>query len=222
MEDYKEQLVHLKEMRAMMERSNKFLSLSGLSGVLCGTYALIAAAVAFYLLYVYPFTIHTGLTNTYESRFSESYAGTVTFFPNVEFYLVVLGILTLLLSVGTCLMLSKRKAKKQNETLWNPSSKIMFIHLFIPLITGGLFGLICIYKGWLVVIAPVTLIFYGLALVSAAKFTFGEILYLGLLQIMLGLACMFFLGYSLFFWAFGFGVLHIVYGLVIHSKYERA
>ncbi|HYG49249.1 MAG TPA: hypothetical protein VD905_00025, partial [Flavobacteriales bacterium] len=94
-------------------------------------------------------------------------------------------------------------------------------HLFVPLIAGGLFGLICMYKGWLVVIAPVTLIFYGLGLVSAAKFTFGEILYLGILQVVLGLCCMFFLGYSLFFWAFGFGILHIVYGLVIHRKYER-
>jgi hypothetical protein len=221
MEDYKEQLGHLKEMRTIMERSNKFLSLSGMSGVLCGTYALIAAGIAYYLLYVYPFGDMPWLEST-EGKFSETYASIVAMTGNIESYLVFLGSITLMLSIGTCFLLSNKKAKKQAETLWNPSSKFMFMHLFIPLIAGGLFGLVCIYKGWFIVIAPVTLIFYGLALVSASKFTFGEILYLGLLQIILGLACMFFLGYSLFFWAFGFGVLHIFYGLVIHKKYERA
>jgi hypothetical protein len=93
--------------------------------------------------------------------------------------------------------------------------------MLIPLISGGAFGLISMYKGWYVVIGPITLIFYGLALVSAAKFTYGEILYLGILQVLLGLTSMFFLGYSLFFWAFGFGVLHIIYGIAIHLKYER-
>ncbi|HLP13800.1 MAG TPA: hypothetical protein VK177_17835 [Flavobacteriales bacterium] len=224
MEDYKDQLVHLKEMRSIMERSNKFLSLSGLSGILCGTYALVAAGIAYYFLYVYPSLQDFTLIDQVDmegNRFTEAYATVVAMYSNIEFYLILLGSVTLLLSIGTALLLSKRKAKKQDETLWNPSFKIMLTHLLIPLISGGLFGLICIYKGWLVVIAPITLIFYGLALVSAAKFTFGEILYLGVLQVLLGLTCMFFLGYSLFFWAFGFGVLHIIYGLVIHRKYER-
>lgn len=223
MEDYKEQLTHIKEMRNLMERSNKFLSLSGLSGILCGAYALVAASVAYYLIYVYPswqnFTLDNRITME-GSRFTEEYTSFVALYSDIEFKLILLGAGTLVLAIGTALLLSHRKAKKQNEKLWNSSFRIMLTHLLIPLVAGGLFGLICISKNWLVVIAPITLIFYGLALVSASKFTYGEILYLGILQILLGLTCMFFLGYSLFFWALGFGVLHIIYGIVLYKKYD--
>ncbi|HYG49320.1 MAG TPA: hypothetical protein VD905_00380, partial [Flavobacteriales bacterium] len=84
MEDYKEQLLHLKEMRAIMERSNKFLSLSGLSGILCGLYALVAATVAYYLIYIYPFSKPVDLARPEEGRFSEAYASTVALFSNIE------------------------------------------------------------------------------------------------------------------------------------------
>jgi uncharacterized membrane protein HdeD (DUF308 family) len=64
------------------------------------------------------------------------------------------------------------------------------------------------------------LIFYGLALVSAGKFTFGEIHYLGMLEVLTGLLALVFPSIALFLWAFGFGVLHILYGLIMHKKYR--
>jgi len=64
------------------------------------------------------------------------------------------------------------------------------------------------------------LIFYGLALVDAGKFTYGEVFYLGILEIITGLVSAFFPSLGLFFWIFGFGVLHVIYGLVMYRKYE--
>ncbi len=64
-----------------------------------------------------------------------------------------------------------------------------------------------------------TLIFYGLALVNGGKYTFPEIRTLGILQIIIGLLAFQFIGLSLLFWALGFGLVQIIYGLVIQRKY---
>jgi hypothetical protein len=69
-------------------------------------------------------------------------------------------------------------------------------------------------------IIPCFLIFYGLGLVNAGKFTFGEIYYLGILEIITGLISAFIPGRGLIFWIFGFGILHIIYGLAVYRKYE--
>lgn len=219
MDNYKEQLVHLQEMRSIMERSSRFFSLSGLSGVLVGIYALIAAAIAWYLIFVQP-----NFTDVPTARliFNEGYVNGILELNNTDLLLAAIGLTTLLVSLLTVLFLSKRKAEKSGEAMWNPTSKLLLWNLFLPLCIGGLFGLICLYKGWFVMIGPITLIFYGMALINASKFTFGDIQYLGIMECLLGLASLFNIGYGLLFWAIGFGVLHIVYGIIIHYKYERA
>ncbi|MGE5429024.1 MAG: hypothetical protein ACM3O8_14110, partial [Methylococcaceae bacterium] len=65
------------------------------------------------------------------------------------------------------------------------------------------------------------LIFYGLALVNAGKFTLSEVHYLGITEIVLGLMAAVFINWGLLFWALGFGVMHIVYGMMMYYKYER-
>ena len=60
------------------------------------------------------------------------------------------------------------------------------------------------------------LIFYGMALVNASKYTLGNVRYLGLAEIVLGLLCAALPGYGFWFWVIGFGVLHIVYGSLIY------
>jgi hypothetical protein len=90
-----------------------------------------------------------------------------------------------------------------------------------PLVTGGLLILILISRSYYGIITPATLIFYGLALVSASNFTFADVKYLGLLEIALGLIAACFPGYGLLFWAIGFGVLHIIYGSMMYLKYDR-
>jgi hypothetical protein len=71
-------------------------------------------------------------------------------------------------------------------------------------------------------VAPATLVFYGLALVNGSKYTLNDIRNIGYLEAGLGVVSMFVPGYGLWFWALGFGVLHIVYGVTMYYKYERA
>jgi hypothetical protein len=116
---------------------------------------------------------------------------------------------------------SYRKARKTGQQFWNLSAKRLLIHLLIPLVSGGFFTLILVFQHNLELVASVMLIFYGLSLVNAGKFTFGEIHYLGLTEIVLGILAGLYLQYGLLFWTIGFGVMHIVYGSVMYYRHER-
>ena len=131
------------------------------------------------------------------------------------------AILVLFFALGGALYFSIRKAKKNNQKIWNKTSKQLILQLFIPLLTGGIFSLILIWHHNIQLVASTTLIFYGLALVNAGKYTLNEIHYLGICEIILGLLSGVFLNYGILFWSLGFGVLHIVYGYVMYMKYER-
>lgn len=204
----------------MMERSSRFLSLSGLSGVFAGIYALIGAWVA------REYLIHMSTETRYEYYdFSlQSLAvrgeGAGHLIDFYTFFILDAGSV-LLLSLLTGFLFTARKARKAGLKMWDSTTKRMLINLMIPLVTGGIFCLIMLwYNNWYLV-APATLIFYGLALINASKYTFNDIRYLGVSEIILGLIGAFFIPYSLYFWAIGFGILHILYGIVMWVKYER-
>ena len=91
----------------------------------------------------------------------------------------------------------------------------------VPLVAGGLLILILIAKGLIGLIAPVSLIFYGMALFNASRHTLEEVKVLGIIQIGLGLISSYFVEYGLLIWALGFGVVNIIYGIYMHYKYER-
>lgn len=196
----------LSEIRSMMERSSKFLSLSGWAGIMAGIYALLAAYIAHTALGFRPG--HTGNSNTAMT------AGLLT-------NLVLLATVLLMLSIGTAVWLSYRRAARRSEKIWNPTSRRMLQHLCLPLFTGGLIILIQMAQGEYAYMLPFTLIFYGLSLFSAGYFTFAEIRYLGLCQVLLGLLAMLITPYSLLVWAAGFGLLHIAYGIYIHIRHQR-
>ena len=114
-----------------------------------------------------------------------------------------------------------RKAKKKEQKIWDALTQRLLINLMIPLVAGGFFCLALLYHGYIGLIAPATLIFYGLALVNGSKYTLADVRVLGISEIVLGLIASFFLGYGLEFWMLGFGVLHILYGTIMYYKYER-
>ncbi len=197
--------------RNMMERSSKFLSLSGLSGVFAGCCAIVGAAVAYF-----------GILKAGSIKYNE-YTRSLSEVSTREIRLELMGLalVVLALALGGALYFSVRKAQKSKQNFWNKASKQLLIQLFIPLFTGGMFSLLLIWHNNIDLVASTTLIFYGLALVNAGKFTFGEVHYLGLSEIVLGLLAGVFLHFGMVFWILGFGVLHIVYGLVMYRKYER-
>ena len=192
-------LKDLSEIRSIMERSSRFISLSGLSGVLAGVYALIGAYAAHLIVEDYRAQPH----------------------DQVVQYLMIDAVLILLLAVGTGFFLTTRRAQAQGATIWDASARRLLINLLIPLVTGGIFTLILVFQGYTEILVPSMLIFYGLALVNASKYTLSDIRYLGFAEIGLGLIAAAIVGYSLILWAVGFGVLHIIYGTLMYFTHER-
>lgn len=205
MRDKKDYIQDINEIRSMMERTSKFLSLAGWAGIMAGFYALIGAFTAYYFL---------GLT-------PEVLANRVSPAGTDWLQLVLTGLVVLALAVGTAVYFSSEKASRRGERLWNSTSRRLLLQMSVPLVAGGLLVLILLSQGYVGLAAPLTLVFYGLALYNAGNFTYPEIRFLGILQIALGLLSTCFVPLGLFFWATGFGVLHIVYGIYIHYKYER-
>lgn len=203
----KKYLEDISEIKNMMSRSSRFISLSGLSGILAGVYALIGAFMAYQVLG----NLRTG------QNFIERYTGALSV---IEQLLLIAGSVAVL-AAGTGIILTHRKSKKSGEKIWDVSSKRLVLNFLIPLVAGGLFCLAMIQQSHYGLVAPATLIFYGLACVNASKYTLGDVRYLGITNILLGLISTQFVGYGLYFWAVGFGVLHIFYGALMYFKHDR-
>jgi hypothetical protein len=206
MDQNKEHLDNLLEIRSLMERSSRFISLSGLSGILAGSFALLGALAA----HLYLKKNYFNLRDPYIS------------FDRSEVILFLLGdaMIVLVLALASGIFFSLRQAKKKEQKIWDHTSKRLLINLAIPLVAGGFFCLSLLYYAPGLV-APATLVFYGLALLNGSKFTLDDVRYLGIAEIILGLIATCYLGYGLVFWALGFGVLHIVYGIVMYRKYDQ-
>lgn len=183
----------LKEIRKLMEHSTRFISLSGLAGILSGIYALIAVWLA------------------------ANY-----FLPMKAAELIIVTALIVLgFSLATATLLSKRKARKQGLPILNSTVHLLLFHLMTPLLIGGILCFIFLEKNYLDLIAATQLIFYGLALINASKYTAQYVQTLGFIEIFIGLFAAYFAEYSLELWGLGFGVVHILYSSIVYWKYER-
>jgi hypothetical protein len=206
--DYIEDLRIIKK---VMEESSRFLSLSGLSGIFTGLIALAGAACAILFFFNGHILLKQGFLHSYTSDNSTS----------LKSGLVILAAIILLLAIGTAILFSYVKARRKGLKMWTPVSRRFLINLMVPLVTGALLIFSFYLAGnWRPVI-PSMLIFYGLALVGAGKFTYNDIFYLGLTEIITGLCAAFLPVFGIIFWCFGFGILHITYGIIMYRKYER-
>ena len=197
----KDYLKDLSEIKELMNRSSRFISLSGLSGILAGIYAIIGAAVAYYIV-----------TNSVRGYLILD--GTI-------FWICVTILFTIAaLSIVTGIILTTRKAKKHGAKIWDSTSRRLVINFLIPLLAGGLYLMIILNQQKYGQTAALMLIFYGLALVNASKYSIGDIRYLGFIEIVLGLICALFPGYGFWLWVLGFGIMHIVYGTWMYFKYD--
>ena len=202
----------LSDIRSLMERSTRFISLSGLSGVSAGIFALIGAALVFYYFDVTPF----------EGRlyYTINSSNPMWGIPPLKF-MVLVAACVFILALCSALFFTMRKAKLKGQKLWDRTSLRLLINMVIPLIAGGLFCLALMKNHEFGLVAPATLVFYGLACINAGKYTLDEIRNLGIAEVLLGLFGMFYPGLGLELWAIGFGVLHIVYGTLMYYKYDR-
>lgn len=190
----------------MMERSSTFISLSGLSGVGAGLVALVGCLLTFYILGEHQIDYFDGKPNYYSYE--------------VIMQLAAVAIATLIFAIASGIYFTVQKSKKLGYPLWSSATRNTVNAASVPLVIGGLFCIIVTWHHLFYLVAPCMLIFYGLALVSAAKYTHKDIFWLGLLQLVLGILAAIFVGYGLIFWGIGFGILHIIYGILIHQKYK--
>ncbi len=207
-----ETLEALQEIRSIMDKSARFVSLSGWSGIWAGCTALAGTIIACVWLHQ-PSYEYVGKTNV----------ASIGYFDLMTMRFIYLAAITFLVAFAGALFFTSRKAKKNNQKLWNNASRQMLYSLFFPMFAGGIFSVIFIYYGVGIFVCPASLTFYGLALISASRHTLSDIRYLGMFDVALGCTGLFFPfpGYGLYFWAIGFGVLHILYGAIMWNKYDK-
>lgn len=206
------ELEQLKEIKSMMEKSSRFISLSGWSGVAAGIVALIGASLA------YPY-IDISEQETLKGIYRRQGYDQVTdliFHP-----LSYIAIGTFLVAMIIAFIFTYIKSQKQKINIWGNMSRKVAFHFLVPFVSGTIFIIYLIGNRDFIYIAPLSLIIYGISLFSVYKFTIHETLYLSLVIIALGLVNLLFPEYSFLFWTLGFGICHIVYGIYMWSKYDR-
>ncbi len=204
----------LHDIKQMMERSSRFISLSGLSGISAGICALIGAWLG------------NETINSYgveANRLRRSIDDNYTLLNVYSLYsrLFQIALVTFIAALISAFIFTYRRSKITNVPIWGSTAKRLIINVTIPIITGGIFLLALINNGVFGLVAPGCLIFYGLGVLNASKYTLPETRYLGYSEILIGLINLLFIGYGLFFWALGFGFMHIIYGVFMWWKYER-
>jgi hypothetical protein len=214
MTEQQQSLHELQHIKNMMERSSRFISLSGLSGVAAGICALAGAWLAHdYVLG------RKDLMISNDGNFPLPLRTDYSIIFNTWLFWIAAG--TFATALISAFFFTAIKSRKQGIPLWGNAAKRLLINVSIPLAAGGIFLFKLLHYGTFGLVAPGCLIFYGLALINASKYTFGEVRWLGVGQLLLGLISLGFTGYGIYFWALGFGVLHILYGVLMWQRYER-
>ncbi|WP_026463947.1 hypothetical protein [Adhaeribacter aquaticus] len=207
MNQQEEQLAALHEIRNIMDRTSRFISLSGLSGISAGLTALAGAAVVKWYL------------GKHDIAYRENYSLTLS--QDAIQFLVLVAFVVLVVALGLAFFFTIRRAYNNNQLTWDSKSQRLLVNLALPLAAGGVFCGVLLYHNLLYLVAPAMLVFYGLALINGSKYTISDIRSLGICELVLGLLSSFFVSYGLLSWTIGFGVLHIVYGALVYFKYER-
>ena len=218
MNDQNQTLDTLKDIRQMMDRSSRFISLSGWSGVAAGSCALVGAWLA-HAEIAKGIANHSSLRKHMTIAYDTAGIDPIQYIGSTQ--LLSIAALTFFAAIVSAFFFTWLRTRKTGVPLWGATSRRLTFAIALPLFVGGIYMLKLMESGAFGLIAPGCLLFYGLALVNASRHTFGEIKWLGYGQIATGIINLFFTGYGLYFWAFGFGILHIVYGLVMWWKHER-
>ena len=200
----------IKTIKKIIDESSRFLSLSVLSGLFAGFLAILAGCIAQF-----------GILRSKSFFFNENLSSlSVPEITSLKIKLITDALLVLLLALAGSLYFSYRKAHRKGQKIWTPVSRRLLLSLIIPLIAGAFFIMIFYLESQWQLIVPAMLIFYGLALIGAGKFTYSEVFYLGLAELLTGFSAAIFKGSAIFFWILGFGFFNLAYGLIMYRKYE--
>lgn len=213
MEHANEPIQALEEIKQMMDRSSRFVSLSGWSGIAAGICALVAAWLAHKKFGAYGISANEYETKPAYTRNSD--------LLQLDRELLILALVTFIAAFFFAFFFTFLRGRKTGVPIWGFTARKVMVNVAVPMLVGGLLIWRIADFGLYGLVVPACLLFYGLALINASKFTLSEVRYLGYLQVLLGVINLWAMGYGLYFWAAGFGVLHILYGIVMWNRYER-
>ena len=202
----------LEDIKQMMDRGSRFVSLSGWSGVAAGICGLVAAWLASRMFSEYEIS---------ESEYSNPGYIADGNFLQLERDLLILAVITFIAAFSFAFLFTWLRSRKTGVAVWGFTARKVIINVAVPMIIGGMFILRLLQPGSFGLVVPAALLFYGLALINGSKFTVSEVRYLGYSELILGIISLWVIGYPLHFWAAGFGVLHILYGIIMWNRYER-
>lgn len=203
----------LDEIKQLMDRGSRYSSLSGWSGIAAGICALVATWLAGKKFNEYAIS-----GNEYEAKSNYTRDGHLS---QLDRELLIVAVATFIAAFAFAFLFTYLRSRKTGVPIWGFMARKVMINMAVPMIVGGLLIWRVTDFGLYGLVAPSCLLFYGLALINASKFTLSEVRYLGYLQLLLGVINLWAIEYGLYFWAAGFGVLHILYGLLMWNKYER-
>jgi hypothetical protein len=201
-----ESLQELQHIKKMMERSSRFSSLSGFSGIAAGTCALAGI-----------WLVIRAISGWKQNHIGNSDAS----LDDLANQLLLIAVATFIAAVISAFIFIYLRCKKLGIPVLGMSARRVIINIAIPLLAGSLFVFRLATSGAYQLIPPACLIFYGLALVNASKYTLNEVRYLGFTELLIGIINLWILGYGLIFWGLGFGLIHIIYGVIFWWKYEK-
>lgn len=198
-------LQELRHIKQMMERSARFSTLSGFSGIAAGLCSLLGAWLAY---------------NYMRSLSEDSYSRTFVTDKSVM-HILLIAIGTFAAAAVSAYLFIYMRCRRLKIPVFSLSARRVVYNMTIPIVIGALFILRLITQGDFEMLAPASLLFYGLALINASKYTLNEVRQLGFAELAIGLINLLFLGYGVIFWAVGFGIMHIIWGALIWWRYER-
>lgn len=201
---HQQHLENLSELKGILSRNTRFLSFSGLAGVIAGVLALIGQTVAVMYYLSHP-----------EIDITKKLA------PEHAIVFLTISAAIMILSVGVGYVLTNKNIKKTGEKLNSGLIKNTLLNICLPIAVGGVMCLMAYMQGHNMVIPSYMLLFYGLALFGGSKYSFDDLKMVGSAFILLGMVSYFDPSLSIFTWGLGFGILHIVYGLQIYFQRER-
>jgi hypothetical protein len=199
----------------LMEKSSKFSNISGIAVLFTGFFALIGATFIYFDIGFSVSDVHI----SYNQLISQNGKPDVL---NIKLKLLIsIASLILVASLTTLYITARNKSGNEGIPLFNSSFSRTLKSLFIPLFSGGVFCVFLLYHQMFGLVAPATLIFYGLGLISCSKYSYYELEFLGYFELVLGFIASYFMGTGLLFWIIGFGIAHILFGYYIHVKYDK-
>ncbi len=206
MDNPSQPLEALHDIKRMMERSSRFISLSGWSGISAGVCALVGAWIA-----------HLRIFHYYQTEYKKVGGAII----ELRYDLILIALVTFVTAFALATFFTFVRSKKEGVPIWGSTARRLMWNTFLPLATGAILIWHIIEISGYELVAPSCLIFYGLALVNGSKYTMGEVRWLGYGEIILGIINLWVPDHGIFFWTLGFGVFHVIYGFAMWWKYER-